>query len=249
MVNESRRAPVLTGSGSVPTLVVDATGAVLHASSTARTLLGARAADLLGQSLVQLTVRSDRADLIAWLGGGSPSSEIVFDLERRPRTLGVVTGTASRVLARSGDDVLVSVVELQEPDTSDDEATRAPAPARGAGHPGSSQRRAVRVRHEAGPRRPLVADGDDGGDAGTRPRRGNGPERGGPVAARADAAGDPPDERDDRCVASMLQRRHRSALRRRRLQRAGELGARGPDSPPWRRPEPRWRRRASAPAR
>ena len=124
------RASVPTGRGSVPTLVVDASGAVLHASSRARTLLGARTADLLGQSLVQLTVRSDRADLIAWLGGGSSSSEIVFDLERWPRTLGVVTGTASRVLARSGDDVLVSLVELQEPETSNDEGL-------GLGHEGA----------------------------------------------------------------------------------------------------------------
>ena len=172
--------------------MVDATGAVLHASSTARTLLGARAADLLGQSLVELTVRSDRADLIAWLGGGSPSSEIVFDLERRPRTLGVVTGTASRVLARSGDDVLVSVVELQEPDTSNDEGLGLQHQRAELAIPAHRNDElsefAMRLAHDVRSSLMVMMAATQG----LVRVAWNGPERGGPVAARADAAGDPP---------------------------------------------------------
>ncbi len=90
-------------------LLLDGRGEVLHVSPVGRSLLGARASDLVGQLLVRLVVWSDRPAVIAWLSG-SRTDGIMFGLQKRGGTLGSVIGIGGPLPLLAGDPIEVRLL-------------------------------------------------------------------------------------------------------------------------------------------
>jgi PAS domain S-box-containing protein len=108
-------------AGAGPLLLLDESGHIVHASPSARALIGARSSDLVGQKIGGLTVPEDRLRLARWLTehqagsrSGQPAAPSgMFQVRRRH---GLRTSARLRTLpVRGANESLGVVVELQEP--------------------------------------------------------------------------------------------------------------------------------------
>ncbi|MGE3621183.1 MAG: ATP-binding protein, partial [Acidimicrobiia bacterium] len=115
------QAPGRAGAGPqrAAVLLVDATGEVVHASPSARALIGSRASDLVGRRLVDLVTGPDRPAVAAWIGEGRPGDEVTFGIERRPGLLGTVVASA-RHPRGAHEPVVVHLVEARDGVEADD---------------------------------------------------------------------------------------------------------------------------------